>query len=143
MAFGEISDMARVVLYIAASIDGYIAREDGAVDWLDVVAGEHLAHWKAPVGGKSTSTHVHVPVFRKNKNWATVEIRFAPLWTNNLASGFTNSFVGLLVFTALGGFLCYFFVLKKSLRELDPSAVVPERVQKAFDVMQDGVLILD
>ena len=108
-----------------------------------VVAGEHLAHWKAPVDGKSTSTHVHVPVFRKNKKWATVEIRFAPLWTNNLASGFTNSFVGLLVFIALGGFLCYFFVLKKSLRELDPSAVVPERVQKAFDVMQDGVLILD
>jgi len=108
-----------------------------------VVAGEHLAHWKAPVDGKSTSTHVHVPVFRKNKNWATVEIRFAPLWTNNLAGDFTNSFVGLLVFIALSGFLCYFFVLKKSLRELDPSAVVPERVQKAFDVMQDGVLILD
>jgi diguanylate cyclase (GGDEF)-like protein/PAS domain S-box-containing protein len=107
------------------------------------LAGEHLAHWKAPVDGKSTSTHVHVPVFRKNENWATVEIRFAPLWTNNLASGFSNSFVGLLAFIALGGFLCYFFVLKRSLRELDPSAVIPERVQKAFDVMQDGVMILD
>ena len=107
------------------------------------LAGEHLAHWKAPVDGKSTSTHVHVPVFRKNENWATVEIRFAPLWTNNLASGFSNSFVGLLAFTALGGFLCYFFVLKRSLRELDPSAVIPERVQKAFDVLQEGILILD
>ncbi len=32
--------MAKVILYIAASIDGYIAREDGAVDWLDVVAAE-------------------------------------------------------------------------------------------------------
>jgi dihydrofolate reductase len=32
--------MAKVILYIAASIDGYIAREDGAVDWLDVVATE-------------------------------------------------------------------------------------------------------
>ena len=40
MAFGEILAMAKVILYIAASIDGYIAREDGAVDWLDVVAGE-------------------------------------------------------------------------------------------------------
>ena len=107
------------------------------------LAGEHLAHWKAPVDGKSTSTHVHVPVFRKNENWATVEIRFAPLWTNNLASGFTNSFVGLLAFIALGGFLCFFFVIKRTMRELDPTAVIPERVQKAFDVLQDGVVILD
>ena len=107
------------------------------------LAGEHLAHWKAPVDGKSTSTHVHVPVYRKNENWATVEIRFAPLWTNNLASGFANSFVGLLAFIGLGGFICNFFVLRRSLRELDPSAVIPERVQKAFDILQEGVLILD
>jgi len=107
------------------------------------LAGEHLAHWKAPIDGKSTSTHVHVPVFRKNENWATVEIRFTPLWTNNLASGFTHSFVGLLTFIALGGFLCFFFVIKRSMRELDPAAVIPERVQKAFDVLPDGVVILD
>ncbi len=86
---------------------------------------------------------MHVPVFRKNENWATVEIRFAPLWTNNLAGGFTNSFVGLLAFIGLGGFLCYFFIIKRTMRELDPAAVIPERVQKAFDVMQDGVVILD
>ena len=30
--------MAKVILYIAVTIDGYIAREDGAVDWLDMVA---------------------------------------------------------------------------------------------------------
>ncbi len=107
------------------------------------MAGEHLANWKAPVDGKSTSTHVHVPIYRKNDIWATVEIRFAPLWTNNLASGLTNSFVGLLAFIGLGGFVCNFFVLRRSLRELDPSAVIPERVQKAFDVLQEGVMILD
>jgi diguanylate cyclase (GGDEF)-like protein/PAS domain S-box-containing protein len=117
-----------------------IRTQDGK---LLALAGEHLAHWKPPLDGKSTSTHVHVPVFRKNENWATVEIRFAPLWTNNLASGFTNSFVGLLAFIGLGGFLSYFFVIKRSMRELDPAAVIPERVQKAFNVMQDGVVILD
>lgn len=29
--------MANVILYIAASLDGYIARKDGRIDWLSVV----------------------------------------------------------------------------------------------------------
>ncbi len=110
---------------------------------LIALAGEHLAHWQASPDGKSTPTHVLVPVFKKKKNWATVEIRFAPLWTNNLASGFSNSFVGLLVFVGLSSFLCFFLVIRRTLRELDPSAVIPKRVQKAFDVLKEGVLILD
>ncbi|OLN23014.1 hypothetical protein BTO30_06450 [Domibacillus antri] len=32
--------MGKAVLYIAASADGYIAREDGSVDWLDDVSGD-------------------------------------------------------------------------------------------------------
>lgn len=107
------------------------------------LAGEHLANWKVPADGKSTPTHVNVPLFRESKKWAVVEIRFAPLWTNNLAAGFTNSFAGLVGFIALSSFVSYFFLLKKTLRELDPSAVIPDRVQKAFDVLQEGILILD
>lgn len=105
--------------------------------------GEHLLYWKAPVDGKSTLTHVNVPLFLKNKKWAMVEICFAPLWTNTLTSGFTNSFIGLLVFIGLGSFICYFFLIKRTLRELDPAAVIPERVQNAFDALQEGVAILD
>ncbi|MCP3953730.1 MAG: sensor domain-containing diguanylate cyclase, partial [Desulfobacterales bacterium] len=107
------------------------------------LAGEHLAHWKAPVDGKSTPTHIHVPVFRKNEKWASVEFRFAPLWENTLGGGFVNSFIGLLIFVGLSSFIGFFFVLKYALRELDPSAVIPERVQKAFDVLKEGVMILD
>ncbi|MBI9090830.1 MAG: EAL domain-containing protein [Desulfobacterium sp.] len=110
---------------------------------LIALVGEHLLNWTAPLDGKSTPTHVNVPLFLKNKKWAAVEICFAPLWTNTLASGFTDSFVGLLAFIGLGGFFCYFFLIKKTLRELDPAAVIPERVQNAFDVLQEGVVILD
>ncbi|MBI9087022.1 MAG: EAL domain-containing protein [Desulfobacterales bacterium] len=117
-----------------------IRTEDGQ---LIALAGEHLVHWKTSADGKSTPTHVRVPVYRKGEKWATVEIRFAPLWMNDLTSGFTNSFTGLLVYIGLSCFICYFFIIKKTLRELDPSLVIPERVQKAFDVLQEGVLILD
>jgi diguanylate cyclase (GGDEF)-like protein/PAS domain S-box-containing protein len=110
---------------------------------LIAVAGEHLAFWKAPKDGKSSPTEVQVPIFLNKKHWATVEIRFTPLWTNQLATGSFNSFAALLVFFGLGGSLCFFFVIKRTLRELDPSAVIPERVQRAFDVLQEGVLILD
>jgi diguanylate cyclase (GGDEF)-like protein len=117
-----------------------IRTEDGQ---LIALAGEHLAHWQTPANGKSTPTHVLVPVYRLGQKWATVEIRFAPLWVDSLAGGVTNSFVGLLLFIGVSSFICYFFVLKRTLRELDPSAVIPERVQKAFDVLQEGVLMLD
>lgn len=110
---------------------------------LIALAGEHLAHWTPQESGKSTPTHISVPLYRNRDKWATVEIRFAPLWANNLASGFHNSFVPLLVFVSFAGFFSFFFVIKRTLRELDPKAVIPDRVQNAFNVLKEGVLILD
>ncbi len=110
---------------------------------LIALAGEHLANWKAPDDGKSTPTHVLVPVYRAGEKWATVEIRFVPLLIDSFSGGYENNFIGFLLFISLSSFLCYFFILKRALRELDPSSVIPERVQTAFDVLQEGVLILD
>ena len=110
---------------------------------LIALAGEHLANWKPPVDGKSTPTHVHVPVYRNDEKWATVEIRFAPFWSGSRSTGSANAFAELLVFVGLGSFLCFFFLIKRTLRELDPTAVIPQRVKKSFDFLQEGVLILD
>ena len=41
------------------------------------------------------------------------------------------------------GFGFYFLFLRRALKELDPSAVIPERVKAAFDVLAEGLLIVD
>ena len=110
---------------------------------LIALAGEHLANWNLPKDEKSSTTHVRVPLYKKGENWGSVEIRFAPLWQDNVIGGFNNSFVWLLIFIGLSGFACFFLVMKRALRELDPTAVIPERVQNAFDILKEGVLILD
>ncbi|MCP4340750.1 MAG: diguanylate cyclase [Desulfobulbaceae bacterium] len=106
-------------------------------------AGNHLANWQPPSDGHSTPTHVQIPIFRGQERWATVEISFTPLWVNNITSGFKNSYLSLILFVACTGFAGYFLLIKRTLRELDPSAVVPGRVRAAFDVLKEGVLILD
>ncbi len=108
-----------------------------------VEAGGHLAHWKPLTNNRSTPTHVQIPIFKGQNHWAMVEISFAPLWIKNLATGFKNSYLGLILFVTCTGFTGYFLLMKRTLRELDPSAVVPGRVQAAFDVLKEGVLILD
>lgn len=107
------------------------------------IAGDHLAHWQTPADKRSTATHVQVPIYNGETPWAMVELRFAPLWVDDLLSGFKNSFTGLLIFIMLTGFLGYFILMKRTLRELDPSEVIPKRVKDAFNVLKEGVLILD
>ncbi|WP_043981388.1 dihydrofolate reductase family protein [Priestia megaterium] len=55
----------KIVVYIAASLDGYIARENGEIDWLESVEGEgdngyeaFYQTYDAVVMGKATYDHV-------------------------------------------------------------------------------------
>ena len=110
---------------------------------LMVEAGNHLAHWKPSVNGKSTTTHVQIPIIRGTQRWGTAEVSFTPIWRSNLSSGFKNSYLSLILFVGFSGYAGYFLLIKRTLRELDPSNVVPGRVRAAFDVLEEGVLILD
>ena len=106
-------------------------------------AGDHMASWEPTEDGRSTATHIQIPIFNGQRRWATVEVSFTPLWLNNITSGFKNSYFSLILFVGFTGFAGYFLLIKKTLRELDPSAVIPNRVRAAFDVLEEGVLILD
>lgn len=106
-------------------------------------SGNHQAEWLKLDPEKSNPNFVQVPIYRNNQRWATVEVRFSPLWTDSIFDILENSFVGMTLFVAACGFVGYFFFMKRTLRELDPSAVVPERVRAAFDALAEGVIIID
>ena len=109
-------------------------------------AGDHGKLWQGIVDTNSTPTHVQVPIFQRDKRWATVELIFRPLSTTfslSSLSSLKNSFVGLFVFIIMAGSASYFLFLRRALRELDPASVIPERVRAAFNALSEGLLIID
>ena len=63
--------------------------------------------------------------------------------TSELITGLPTALAGFIAFLSILGFAGYYFILRRALRELDPSGVIPERVQVAFDSLAEGVMILD
>lgn len=115
-------------------------RADGEIV---VETGAHATHWVNPADNKSTETHVQIPLKNGKSDWGRIEIAYRPVATGFQAFGFSQKMIALLCFMVGAGFLGYYFILKRSLRELDPGRVIPERVQAAFDALAEGVLIMD
>jgi diguanylate cyclase (GGDEF)-like protein/PAS domain S-box-containing protein len=106
-------------------------------------AGGHSVHWQPPAHGRSTPAHVQVPVYDGVSRWGTVEVRFADAGSTAAFGGMSITFLKLLAFIATVGFAAYLLLIRKVLRHLDPSAVIPGRVKAALDVLAEGVVLMD
>lgn len=105
---------------------------------------DHHTRWgNVRAGSNSTPTHVQVPVFQNNARWGTVEISFLPLNGNGVTGLLSRPFVQLLLFVAVSGFLVYYLLIRKALKHLDPSSVIPGRVKAAMDALSEGVVLMD
>ncbi len=110
---------------------------------IPVVAGDHAIHWEKAPYENSTLTHVRVPIYQTNNVWGHVEISFRPVAGNGWWQWLFNSITKLVVFVLLIGFTIYRYFLKRVLKQLDPTSVVPPRVRAALDTMAEGVVFLD
>ncbi len=108
-----------------------------------IASGDHALHWVEPHESRSTPTHLQVPLLNGDVPWGKVEITFRPLSSSEEIAGVPKTLGGFIAFLGVLGFAGYYFVLRRALRELDPSSVIPARVQAAFDTLAEGVLILD
>ena len=106
-------------------------------------AGDHGRHWAKVALNRSTATHVQVPIFQAEREWGTVEVAFADLPVINTPFNFGYPLIPFALFVSTVGFFAYLFFIKRTMAELDPQSVVPERVKSAFDALAEGLVIVD
>ena len=106
-------------------------------------AGRHQGVWEQPPGDSSTPDHIQVPIFNSTERWGTVQLRFRSLDNGGWLSWLKDPWVRFLGLVVGSAFLGYFLYMKRTLRQLDPSSVVPMRVKAAFDVLTESVVLLD
>ena len=141
VASDEISELLRSTVQRNNIVKSVAVRQaDGK---LMSAYGSHDSNWTLERGERSTPTQVQVPLFEGEDQIANVEISFAGLNEGKSLIDRRASFPAVILFVALSGFFAFSLFLKRTLRELDPDAVIPERVKKALDTLAEGLLIIN
>ena len=117
-----------------------LRRRDGI---LLVDIGNHNEVWDPNQGEKSSEVQIIVPVEGSGGRWGSVEITFDPAVEPGLAGFLHRDEFTLTAFMALTLSIGYWWYLRRVLKQLNPSRVIPGRVREAFDSLAEGVLVLD
>ncbi len=139
--FDEVRAIADAILLRNSDVLSLgLRRSDGT---LLVDTGAHAGLWKLKPQERSSDGFVQVPIFQGEKQWGTLELCFHPLRARGLRGFLAQPVLRLLLFTAALAYVAYLLYLRKTLRYLDPSSVIPERVKAMLDTLAEGVLVLD
>jgi len=105
--------------------------------------GDHARVWVQPPGEESTFDFIQVPIFSGDEQWGVLQITFRQTNVAGLQWFLTNPWVRFLGFVSIAGFVGYLFFMKRTLRQLDPSRIIPTRVKAALDALTQGVVMID
>ncbi len=106
-------------------------------------AGPHAQQWQIPADGKSTDTHVIVPLVGNGGKWGQTELHFKPIAPNKIGLWHADERLQILLLIGLCCSFSFYFYLGRMLKQLDPSRAVPDRVKSALDTLSEGLLLLD
>ena len=104
---------------------------------------DHDERWNAATGAESTLTQITVPVTIGSEHWGRLEMAFAPDQRTIVARAIEHPLWITLLSVIPLGLLFFWVYMKRTLVHLDPGSVIPERVRMAFDVMTEGIAVLD
>lgn len=92
----------------------------------------------------SSFENLVIPIYQGSERWGEVRLQFADSDDLGLRYlGFPTATLQYIVFLGAACLLTFFVFMRRALTELNPTKVVPERVNAAFDVLAEGVLIVD
>lgn len=140
----DVSTMRTSLQAVAArneNIESLAVRKPSGELLVDV--GNHHAGWMIPADGKSTSTHMLVPISSHAGRWGTVEVRFKADSSSAWGPILGDSFLRLLLFMGVTSLFVFYLFFVKILKQLNPSKAIPGRVRSALDTLTEGLLILD
>lgn len=104
---------------------------------------EHESHWNPRPDGKATLTSVSVPLGSKSGQWGTVEFAYKPLSESAVAVLAGLPPIAITGCICLCSFCIFGVYLRFALRALNPSKVIPKRVNEALNTLAEGLLVLD
>lgn len=105
--------------------------------------GEHTRVWVQPPAGQSTLQFLQVPIFSGEQQWGVLQIAFREEGGSGVGGMIADPWVRFIAFVGVAGFFAYLLFMKRTLRQLDPSGIVPTRVKAALDALTQGVVMID
>ena len=94
-------------------------------------------------GAEPAPLLVTVPIQRGREPWGTVVIGFRSRGSGFWFGVVEDPLFRLIGFLSLCCLLAFLLYLRRVLRYLDPSSVIPKHVQAALNTLAEGVLVLD
>ena len=105
--------------------------------------GDHTRIWVQPSGGASSLEFLQVPIFAGDQSWGVLQVAFRKSDLSETERFLNDPWVRFLTFVGVMGFIGYLVFMKRTLRQLDPSGIVPTRVKAALDALTQGVVMID
>jgi sensor histidine kinase regulating citrate/malate metabolism len=105
--------------------------------------GDHAREVVQLSGDESTLDFLQVPIYSGDQRWGMLQVAFRHTNVSALEGFVTDPWVRFLAFVTVAGFVGNLLFMKRSLRQLDPSGIVPTRVKSALDALTQGVVMID
>lgn len=105
--------------------------------------GDHGQVWVLPPGDESTLQFLQIPIFPGDQPWGVLQVAFRQTDVSTVYRLLTDPWPRFLVFVSVVGFIGYLGFMRRTLRQLNPSGIIPTRVKAALDALTQGVVMID